>query len=164
MVMLWQQHADQWESIEIAKEAVALPAPAGIACPIAIIVEAEPDSPSRRALLVSPGANVLVNGTRVVGLRLLDDRDQLRIGESLFYFSAESLPKVEPYAGPQDVPCGRCLRPMDAGIPSVRCPRCGVFHHSSEQLACWTHASTCSGGCGQPTDPQSGQVWSPAAL
>ena len=49
-----------------------------------------------------------------------------------------------------EVFCARCKKRIPAGAPAVKCPQCGAWHHSSDDLPCWTYAETCA-FCDQPT-------------
>jgi hypothetical protein len=119
------------------------------------------------AVLVPPGSRLLVNETPVTtGLRLLRHRDALRLaGEPpVLFFSTEEVPRVEPLEAVGDpLSCPRCRRPVDAGQAVVHCPACGLVHHQSPELPCWTYAATCA-GCGQPTDLGAGLQWTPEDL
>jgi hypothetical protein len=117
-------------------------------------------------LLAREKAEVRVNGTRVLGgLRVLRDRDEIAVGGSRLYFSTERLARVEPFAGPEErvVACPRCKQPMEPGTPSVCCPGCGLWHHQTEDLPCWTYSAVCS-MCSQKTDLDAGFGWTPEEL
>jgi hypothetical protein len=114
--------------------------------------------------VLTAAAAVRVNGTPVFGgLRALRDRDELRIGRRHLFFSTEELPRVVAFAGAAEpVPCGRCRQPLASGDASVRC-RCGVWHHQTDDLPCWTYASHCA-LCDQTTALDGSYRWSPALL
>ena len=109
---------------------------------------------------------VYVNGEPVLtGLRALEDLDELRIGAGdRTFFSTETLATVQPY--PSDhpaLPCARCRQDLTPGTPGVACPQCGVWHHQTEDLPCWTYSENCA-YCDQPTDLGSGYRWTPEEL
>ena len=121
------------------------------------------DSPAnpRWVLLAGPGADVTVNGGDIGGIRLLSHRDELRVGGKLIYFSTEKLARIEPFTGPQEICCGRCLREIAPHSPVVRCPQCGIYHHATAESPCWEYAPVCS-GCGeQPTQLDADFRWTP---
>lgn len=119
---------------------------------------------------------VRVNGFPLVGgLRLLRDRDEIRVdgaGIGRCFFSTEEPPRIESYSppragadslDPEHAPrCPRCQEPLSAGEPVVRCPGCRVLFHQDPEngLPCWTYGN-CS-ICGRETDLDGGHLWSPA--
>jgi hypothetical protein len=112
-----------------------------------LLVPATAPGARRWALLAGPHRRVWVNGSRLdLGLRLLDDRDHIRLdsGRS-YYFSSETLAHLERYAGDgQAIQCPRCKQELLPGTPAVRCPGCGIWHHQTEDRPCWTHAPLCA--------------------
>ncbi len=117
-------------------------------------------------LIVGRGAHVLINGSPAsLGLVALLDRDELRLarGGPLF-FSTETLAQVSPFpaSGSRGF-CPRCKQPIDAGTPAVRCPGCGLWHHASDDLPCWTYGAQCS-ACPQETAVDAGFRWTPEEL
>jgi hypothetical protein len=123
----------------------------------------------RWVLYSSPRGGVRVNATRLgLGMRLLRDRDEVRLGRSRLIFSTERLARVEPFPGlGREVLCPRCKLPIDVGTPAVQCPnaRCGLWFHQDVEhdLPCWTYAPTCA-SCEQPTSLEAGFAWTPAHL
>jgi hypothetical protein len=114
-------------------------------------------------LLTDATVLVVVNGLRVrTGLVTLRDRDELRVnGQAPWYFSTERLARIEPLPSLREPPaCARCRQPMATGDPAVRCPRCGLWHHQSPALPCWSYAVTCA-HCPQPTPESTGFRWVP---
>jgi hypothetical protein len=119
---------------------------------------------ARWALLAAATGEVHVNGNPLpLGLRVLLHKDEVRIGEQHFYFSAERLPRVEafPVLG-RSVACGRCGGALRPSMPAVSCPGCGTWTHSSADLPCWRYAPTCP-RCEQRTDAED-YTWSPDCL
>jgi hypothetical protein len=114
------------------------------------------------ALVARAGARLRVNGEPLLGdLRVLADRDQIRVGGETLYFTTEDPARVEPFAGAErPLSCPRCRQALAPGTAAVRCPACGVWHHQSEELPCWTYAATCA-LCPRATDLQAGLQWSP---
>ena len=126
-------------------------------------------SPEAWAVLCPPSSALRVNGEPVpLGLAVLTDRDELRVAGHLarFFFSSETIAHVESF--PEDrnrsFCCPRCKLAIEPGSPVVRCPGCGLFHHSSDEMPCWGYASTCAGGCGQDTSSNAGFRWTPEDL
>lgn len=117
-------------------------------------------------ILISPaGAQAArVNGA-LHGVKVLSDRDEVRIHRNRLFFSTESLPQIEPFAatGGRAGKCPRCQDGLEAGQPSVRCPKCGVWSHQFEDRNCWTYAPACA-SCGHPTALDAGFSWTPEAL
>jgi hypothetical protein len=125
----------------------------------------------RWAFLAGARATVSVNGSRVImssGLRVLQDMDELRVGElegssstrggsghaRRFYFSTERVPEVVPFpGGPHRIVCPRCKQEIREKQPAVQCPGdgCGRWYHQGGEYLCWTYAETCS-YCPQRTD------------
>ena len=117
-------------------------------------------------LIARPGADVRVNGLRPLGgMRLLQDGDEIRVGGASVFFGAESLPQVVTFAGgEQPKYCPRCRQEVTAGGAAVRCPQCGIWHHQSDELPCWSYAETCA-LCSQPTQLENASFrWSPEDL
>jgi hypothetical protein len=116
-----------------------------------------PDSPGDECWVVihTPGDALRLNGTALVtGIRVLSHRDELRLARvaGRAFFSLEGLAGVAAFDGAEGSRCPRC----------VRCPqpRCGVWHHESEEFGCWTYSPTCS-FCDQPTELEGGFRWTP---
>ena len=90
-------------------------------------------------LLLAHGPGVTVNAEPLIsGLRVLADRDEIRIGRSRLYFSAERCARVERFTGSsRPVHCPRCDAPIAAGELVVRCPgaSCGLLHHHAVSIS-----------------------------
>ena len=118
-------------------------------------------------VLISGGAReVWVNGVALaLGVRAVADRDEISVGRvGTFYFSTESLARVEEFPGAaQALYCPRCKLAVERATPSVKCPQCGVWYHQSEELPCWAYAETCA-LCPQTTDAGAGFRWTPEGL
>jgi hypothetical protein len=108
---------------------------------------------------------VRVNGAPLdAGIRVLRDRDELRIGGRRTFFSTETLAAVVPFPdGERPVPCARCTLAVASGSPAVRCPQCRLWHHQSEARPCWAYAERCT-ACDQPTALDAGFRWTPEPL
>ncbi len=118
------------------------------------------------ALLCPPHSDVRVNGEFVpLGLTILSDRDELRMpAQSVRFFSTETLARVEAF--PEDARgfCPRCKLALTPGSAAVRCPgSCGLWHHMSDEMPCWTYAPTCA-GCEHNTAMDAGFKWTPEDL
>lgn len=118
-----------------------------------------------------PGVGLHVNGWLMrLGLRVLRDKDQLRVGNTgPFFFSTERLPHVETMAEPASPTlCPRCKLPIVGGKLGVRCPRCGVLHHQYDELPCWygyegKPFERCT-NCDQPVATEGKLQWTPEEL
>jgi hypothetical protein len=135
------------------------PAPAG---EVARLVRANPEGRAAWTMIASSGADVRVNSRTVpAGLRVLADRDEIRVGNDVLYFSTERLAAIEafPVAG-RVVFCGRCRQQIDPGSPAVCCPSCGIWYNQSPDLPCWTYSDKCT-FCGHPTALDAGFAWTP---
>ena len=126
------------------------------------------------ALLAGPSARPLVNGLPTPhGIVILSDRDEIRrpspsdpSGPSAdpIFFSTERLATVTPYpAGSRRGSCPRCKQPLTAGDTAVRCPGCGLWHHATDALPCWTYGERCA-ACQQLTSLDAGFQWTPEDL
>ena len=114
-------------------------------------------------LLVSRASEATVNGTPLLsGMRVLRDRDEIIVGGTdRLYFSTERLARVEPFPGAdQPIVCPRCKQEIEKGMSSVRCPGCGILHHQTEKLPCWTYNKFCT-MCDQTTSLDGGFRWTP---
>ena len=101
---------------------------------------------------------VTINGVAALSFRILEDRDEIRVGDEILYFSTEGPAEVVPFPDQEaQVLCGRCKGEMRGGEAPVRCPGCGAWHHETAKLSCWTYDETCS-SCGRPT---AGFSWQP---
>lgn len=116
-------------------------------------------------LLARGEERLLHNGHPVTaGMRVLAHRDSLALeGREAVYFSTEEAARIEPFAGSTKPSCPRCRLEIPLGQSTVKCPRCGVFHHEMDERNCWTYAQTCA-LCAQPTALDTGPQWSPESL
>jgi len=125
-------------------------------------------------LLAGAAARPLVNGLPAPhGIVVLSDRDEIRWPvrpgmdvplATPLYFSTERLAAVVPYpAEGRRGSCPRCKQPLTAGEDAVRCPGCGLWHHATAVLPCWTHVGCCA-VCEQPTALDAGFRWTPEEL
>ena len=117
------------------------------------------------ALIATAESEVFVNGLPlIVGLRLLDDTDQIRVGDCNYFYSTETLACIEPMpAASQRLFCVRCKQGIEEGSPAVKCPQCGLWCHQSDQLPCWSYSETCA-MCSQPTRLDADYRWTPEDL
>ena len=98
------------------------------------------------------------------GIRVLRDRDELRVDGHRTFFSTETLATVASFpGGDRAVFCPRCKLQIAPESAAVRCPRCGVWHHQSEELPCWTYAERCT-LCDQASRLDAGFGWTPEDL
>jgi len=118
-------------------------------------------------LLITPPGTARINGALdQVGLRILQDKDEVQIrGCHPLYFSTELLPQVEKFpGGAQPVHCPRCRDVVEPGSEAVCCPGpgCQTWYHQDQKSdrLCWTYAEKCS-LCQQPTALTGGYRWVP---
>ncbi len=113
-------------------------------------------------LIRGRGREVRVNGmVERLGVRALRHQDQIEVGDQRMYFSTESLASVGPFPGAgRPVFCPRCKQEIEAGVPAVQCPSCGLWHHETPELNCWTYAPHCS-TCSQGTEVGGEYRWVP---
>ena len=107
-----------------------------------------------------------INGSRLtLGVQTITDRDEIRVeGIGTFYFSTESLAKIEPFPGSaESLYCPRCKQAVLSGNAAVKCPQCRTWYHQEDDLPCWSYAETCS-LCPQVTDFNAGFRWTPEEL
>jgi hypothetical protein len=175
MAHLWfRDHDDNWSAMPLNADAVDISRnpPRELAggfrlgddCGAAVICSRAGDSPVW-VLVVAGDGDIFVNGfAPVAGLRVLRDRDELRVGASgTVFFSAETLAHVEEFPGAgRAIFCGRCRQPLRQGEVAVRCPGCGIWHHQADSLPCWTYAPTCA-FCPQATALDAALNWIPEA-
>jgi hypothetical protein len=124
---------------------------------------------ARWILLAGVQHHVRINGLPLsAGIRVLADRDEIRVaGKEPWYFSTEETAHVVDFPG-SDTPirCPRCKQPVESGMPAVRCPDCGVWHHQAPdiRLPCWTYAELCGACARQPTALEAEFRWTPVGL
>jgi hypothetical protein len=117
-------------------------------------------------LLSGRGRTVSINGFPLPGgIRVLDDRDEIRIDEAgTLFFSTEVQARIELFPGGDGpVHCARCKNGIEPGTPAARCPRCDIWHHESEDTPCWRYSVSCA-MCDQPTDLEAGFRFTPEDL
>jgi hypothetical protein len=132
----------------------------GAADPVVLVRVHREDAPW--ALLAAPHANVRVNGSPVFGIRLLADRDEVRLNRQQWYFTSERLIRPELFPGPEGTCCARCREVIDIGTVAVRCG-CSLWFHHTEEYGCWQYADRCC-GCEAPTTIDADFKWSPEGL
>ena len=114
-------------------------------------------------LIARADSGVSVNGIPLAtGIRVVSDQDRIRVPSADdVYFSSESLARVEDFPGLDQISfCPRCKQEIERSARAVRCPACGVWHHQTDVLNCWTYAEVCA-LCTQPTDLNTGFRWTP---
>ncbi len=117
-------------------------------------------------LVARAESGIRVNGMEIPGgIRVLADQDEIRVpGLGTLFFSTEQLAAVESLPElSSPVSCPRCRQGIEPGLSAVRCPSCGIWHHGSTELPCWTYAPGCA-MCGHPTALDAGYRWTPEAL
>lgn len=121
-------------------------------------------------LMVRPGLWARVNGQPVLGgLRVLEHRDEVLVGDARLFFSLETTPTVVVFqapAGTRPPTCPVCRGPIVDGSQAVQCPGCGRWFHQADAVdgrpakPCWTYAPTCR-FCAHPTPFSAEAAWSP---
>ena len=117
-------------------------------------------------LVAGAGSRVSVNGAPLAaGMRVVVDRDEIRVaGTDSLYFSTETLARVEKFSGGEHTLfCPRCKQEIEEGASAVKCPGCGVWHHQTEELNCWTYSEVCA-LCAHATSLDAGFQWTPDGL
>ncbi len=161
MAQLWIYEGGEWAWLPLASSYVPFRRPGGRE-PWAALIEAD----GQWAVIASSAADVRVNGLPLdLGVRALDDRDELRINEDgdkrHFFFSSERETAVEPFPGAErEVICLRCRQPIEKDDPAVRCPGCGAWYHQSDRYPCFTYSTSCP-RCGGETALGAGFRWTP---
>jgi len=177
MAHLWvRTEAEQWAVLPLEHDAFTLtanpPRPVdpsfreGDALSSVLLVRARGHEAVTWVLVSGAGSRVSVNGSVIeTGMRVVADRDEIRIaGGERLYFSTETLASVEQFAGgDQTLFCPRCKQEIENGTKAVKCPGCGVWHHQTEELNCWTYSEVCA-LCAHATDLEAGFRWTPDEL
>jgi hypothetical protein len=173
MAHLWTRASTLWEPVKLDADAFDL------ACATAPVVSDQPrpqrvstcirlrrvgaGQDARWVMVAGPTDRVLMNGApAVLGLSVLMDRDEIRLPDGRqFFFSSEMLVSIEPFpaTGIRGF-CPRCKQVIAPGSPAVRCPACGLWHHASDDLPCWTYGLHCA-ACPQDTALDAGFQWTP---
>jgi hypothetical protein len=177
MAHLWvSTEANQWAVLPLGDDAftlttsppqpVHLPTLDGEVLSRVVLMRTGGADPLTWVLIAGAGSGVSVNGLALgTGMRVVSDRDEIRIpGVSNLYFSSEGLARVEPFCGSaQTMFCPRCKQEIESGATAVKCPACGVWHHQTEELNCWTYSEVCA-LCAHATDLNAGFLWTPEDL
>jgi len=171
---LWRLSDGEWKQVPIGSEGLSLRLGEderlelvdGVAeGALALVLPVEEGGAARASLVtLSRSAAILVNAYRPLGVQILDERDEIILGDELLYFGARSPARVTRFEQTDSgARCARCKRVLHAGDAVTRCPACGAFHHAgspageAEELSCWNHDARC-GACARPRD---GMLWSP---
>jgi len=122
------------------------------------------DPPNSWAVLTSDPA-LRLNGLPVpLGVAVLDDRDEIRAPGITAWFSTEQRALVEAFPDAAHAgSCPRCKQAITTATAAVRCPGCGLWHHESVEMPCWSYADTCA-SCAQRTALDAGFEWTPEGL
>ena len=182
MAHIWARQADEggeWAIVSLDDDGEAFRLTGDPSAPVAaygnkwgkrggayIMRHCHSDGSESWQLFASGDADVAVNGTRMrLGVRVLRDKDEIRVGKSgPLLFSTERQARVEEFGGiGKPAMCPRCQQEIPTGTPAIRCPSCGVWHHQSDDLPCWTYSGRCA-LCDQRTDLEAGFSWTPETL
>lgn len=128
----------------------------------ASLVPTRDESNQQWHLVTELRVRIRVNGLPLMTrIRTLRDRDQISLAGTSAYFSTEERARRIPFPGAdRKLFCARCRQELMTGSVAVKCPQCGIWHHQSEELPCWTYAEHC-GLCSQPTDLDAAYRWRP---
>jgi hypothetical protein len=162
MSSIWREVADnRWTALPIGDGA------GGLAIHGIRFVRFARGADRAHALLAMPETTVWVNGQPVLGgLRVLDHKDEVLLGTTRLFFSAESTPVAATYSptlGTRTPTCPVCRGPVRAGERAVQCPGCSRWFHqfdAVEAKQCWTYAATCR-FCSHPTALTGEAAWRP---
>ncbi|HSB08829.1 MAG TPA: hypothetical protein VLM38_04920 [Blastocatellia bacterium] len=174
MAHLWvRNESDRWAVLPLDHDAYSLnarpPRPVlrqlgdGDALVDVLLVRTHVSGGDSWVLIASAGPKVTVNGIPLAtGIRVVSDQDKIRVPNiDDVYFSSESLARVSGFPGLDQISfCPRCKQEIEKSASAVRCPSCGVWHHQTEELNCWTYADMCA-LCTQLTDLSNGFRWTP---
>lgn len=157
MAHFWTEAAGGWERIPLVDDAYSLGTTLSVLDDDdnvwdAAVIQSRGEEGRNWALLSRSDVYLRVNGRMTAGIRVLADRDQIQLADQTYYFSTEELVRVVRFPGGHGVvDCPRCRRVLASGDESVCCPRCGIWHHQTEEYPCWTYeeASAC---CEHPTE------------
>lgn len=118
-------------------------------------------SSGEKWILVGPPA-LRINGAALdLGICVLADRDEIRLGSQRCYFLAQRGAVVEPAPVAEvELECPRCTESIESGTPSALCG-CGVRMHASEERPCLS-IGACP-RCEAPPDA-AGLRWSPEEI
>jgi hypothetical protein len=157
MPYLWIQYCEKGWSAEPLEGRLAI-APGVEIYPLTL----RPDS---WAVLSSPRSPLRLNGSRLhLGLSVLVDRDELRIPDARLFYTDDCLARMETLsAHTAKGYCARCRQRFEEGQLAVCCPGCGLWHHATDVLPCWSYADTCA-GCDRRTSQDAGFRWTPEEL
>ena len=114
-------------------------------------------------ILAGRESDIKINGLPLfAGLSILHDRDEIRWSPDGFaFFSSEELAAVVDWPhSDRKIVCPRCKQEIVPETPAVRCPRCGIWHHQSEELPCYTYAENCA-TCARKTGLDALYDWTP---
>lgn len=167
MGTLWTQTGDCWQPRPLAESGpVNIPGMVG-----AQLARFGTSHDGGIALLARDGVHARVNGLAVLGgLRELSHKDEILVGTTRLFFSAESTPEVVSFQKDTDArtpTCPICRGGIKDGDMAVRCPGCGRWHHEVEAAEdrpskkCWTYSTSCR-CCNHPTALTGEPVWTPA--
>lgn len=146
--------SSQWRSLRITQP-IALPC-------VAVAEEHDPVAvlPSG-ALICRSDKSVRVNGRPVLAsIRVLSDRDEIRLANKRLYFVSQDPLFIELYEG-EPLNCPRCSDVIASGSEVIRC-HCGTLFHQSADHPCLTYGETCP-TCGA-SSRLDGDAWDPSEL
>jgi hypothetical protein len=170
---------ERWDAAALAGEGIVVtfrgdgvelesPAGVGLLNPDSVLIlPAGCPAPRRRwTLLSGRSVGVRVNGQLLaLGIRALEDKDEILAGGHRMFFSAEEFARVVPFPGlAQPAFCPRCKQKIEPADLAVRCPTCHAWSHQSEKFPCWTYDTACAFCQQQSTALDAGFNFNPATL
>jgi len=172
MASIYEQAGTGFERRLLEVHGVSAATEVGVAeLPLGLrIVGYRQDGHRGHLLLAGAELHVRVNGAPIVGgIRVLHDKDELAIGLTRMYFSAESTPIVTTYrhdGSPRRPRCPVCRAAIEDGESIVRCPGCDRIYHqitasgAGPAKPCWTYTPACR-FCSHTTSLSGEPSWRP---
>ena len=144
-MILWEWSSEgQWRAVQLAEASHVLH---GTHVRLVLL-----SSAGKCGLLARDG--VAVNGSRSLPFRMLDDRDEIRVGGELYYFSTDAPADVVRFVDEgKKVCCARCKNQLQEADAVIYCPACTAAHDED----CFHYAPHCA-MCPAPTE---GLSWVP---
>ncbi len=139
---------------------------AGHAPAAAFLLQTESDGQVGWIVIAGRESGISINGVPLLfGIKVLMDRDEIRWSPRCyaFYSTEETAAVANLPQGGRIIFCPRCKQEIAPGASAVRCPGCGIWHHQSEELPCYTYADICA-TCTRKTRLDRGYDWTPEEM
>lgn len=168
MAHIWICSNDEWSPVVLGNAETEFSRDDAASIPVSdlrFFRHTPPGLAERWFLFGPPNSGIRVNGRPLsLGLRLLEDRDELRASDGrVVFFSSERLARVLPCPDlGRTILCPRCKLEIQPGESSVQCPApgCEFWYHERPDRPCWSYAETCA-LCPQPTARTGEYRWAP---